>query len=134
MRYMARKAQALLDRWESGEATEEAFALLANEYSTDPGSNTKGGLYEYVYQGDMVETFDAWCFDESRKTGDTGLVKTTYGYHVMFYSDDEALWVSKSREAIRSEKISEFVDAAVEANPLEADYSKMMLGFKALAG
>ena len=129
-----KKAQDLLDRYLAGDKTEEFFADLAELYSEDPGSKQNGGLYEDVKTGQMVPEFDAWCFDESRKTGDTGLVKTTYGYHVMFYSDDEALWVSKSREAIRSEKISEFVDAAVEANPLEADYSKMMLGFKALAG
>ena len=129
-----KKAQDLLDRYLAGDKTEEFFADLAELYSEDPGSKQNGGLYEGVKTGQMVTEFDAWCFDESRKTGDTGLVKTTYGYHVMFYSDDEALWVSKSREAIRSEKISEFVDAAVEANPLEADYSKMVLGFQALAG
>ena len=127
-------AEEILNQWKAGTADEAYFAQLATEKTEDPGSKETGGLYENVKTGQMVPEFDAWCFDESRKTGDTGLVKTTYGYHVMFYSDDEALWVSKSREAIRSEKISEFVDAAVEANPLEADYSKMMLGFKALAG
>ena len=34
--------------WDAGEQTEEAFAALANQYSTDPGSNTNGGLYENV--------------------------------------------------------------------------------------
>lgn len=129
-----KKAQDLLDRYLSEEKTEESFAKLAELYTEDPGSKQTGGLYENVKTGDMVPEFDAWCFDESRKAGDTGLVKTTYGYHVMFYSDDEPLWVFKSREAVRSEKINEFVDDAVEANPLEADYAKMMLGFKALAG
>ena len=127
-----KKAQDLLERWRSGDKTEEFFAELAELYTDDPGSKETGGLYENVKPGDMVEEFDAWCFDDSRKVGDSGLVKTTYGYNVMFYSGDEAQWVYKCREAVRSEKISEFVKAAVDAHPLEADYGKMMLGYSAL--
>ena len=129
-----KKAQDLLDRYLNGDKTEAFFAELAELYTEDPGSKQTGGLYENVKTGDMVEEFDAWCFDDSRKTGDTGLVKTTYGYHVMFYSDDEPLWVYKCREGVRSEKIGEFVNAAVDANALNADYEKMMLGHKELAG
>ncbi len=79
-------AEALLAEWESGEATEDSFAALANERSEDPGSNTNGGLYEGVYPGEMVDTFNDWCFDESRKAGDTGIVETSYGVHVMYFS------------------------------------------------
>ena len=33
----------------------------------------------------MVETFNDWCFDESRKPGDTGIVATEYGYHLIYF-------------------------------------------------
>ena len=33
----------------------------------------------------MVATFNDWCFDSARKTGDTGIVESTYGYHVMYF-------------------------------------------------
>ena len=33
----------------------------------------------------MVESFNDWCFDSSRKPGDTGIVETTYGFHVMYF-------------------------------------------------
>ena len=33
----------------------------------------------------MVAAFNDWCFDSSRKPGDTGIVETTYGYHVMYF-------------------------------------------------
>lgn len=68
--------------------TEDYFAELANQYSEDPGSNTLGGLYENVVSGEMVDTFDAWCFDENRKVGDHGIVETTYGYHIMYFSGE----------------------------------------------
>lgn len=34
----------------------------------------------------MVEDFENWCFDASRQVGDTGIVESTYGYHVMYFS------------------------------------------------
>ena len=77
-------AQEILDQWKAGEATEESFAALANEKSAD-GDGTTGGLYENVYPGQMVEPFEDWCFDSSRKTGDTGIVESSYGYHVMYF-------------------------------------------------
>lgn len=80
------EAELVLSEWEAGDATEESFAALANTHSTDPGSNTTGGLYENVYQGQMVDAFNDWCFDESRQVGDTGIVETSYGYHVMYFS------------------------------------------------
>ena len=33
----------------------------------------------------MVPNFNSWCFDASRKAGDTGIVESTYGYHVMYF-------------------------------------------------
>ena len=78
-------AEEILNEWKSGDATEDSFAALANEKSTDTGSNTNGGLYEDVYPGQMVTAFNDWCFDSARKSGDTGIVETTYGYHVLYY-------------------------------------------------
>ena len=78
-------ADDLLDQWKNGAATEDSFAELANENSSDTGSNTKGGLYTQVYQGEMVSSFNDWCFDPSRQPGDTGVIETTYGYHVMYF-------------------------------------------------
>ena len=80
-------AEALLAQWKSGDATEDSFAALANEESDD-GDGTTGGLYEDVYPGQMVEPFEAWCYDETRSTGDTGIVESTYGYHVMYFCGD----------------------------------------------
>ena len=80
-------AEEILNQWKSGEATEESFAALANEKSAD-GDGTTGGLYEDVYPGQMVTNFNDWCFDEARKSGDTGIVESTYGYHIMYFVGD----------------------------------------------
>ena len=36
----------------------------------------------------MVEAFEDWIYTDGRKTGDTGIVETEYGYHVMYFVGD----------------------------------------------
>ena len=81
-------AEAILNEWKAGAATEESFAALANERSDD-GDGTTGGLYEDIRPGQMVAAFEDWCFD-GHEIGDTGIVETQYGYHVMYYCGDSA--------------------------------------------
>lgn len=83
-------AEEILAQWQAGDATEESFAALANEKSAD-GDGTTGGLYENVFPGQMVQNFNDWCFDSARKSGDTGIVESNYGYHIMYFVGDSAL-------------------------------------------
>ena len=80
------EAEALLAEFKAGTASEDDFAALATENTDDTGSAANGGLYENIAPGSMVPTFDAWCFDASRQIGDTGIVESDYGYHVMYFS------------------------------------------------
>lgn len=85
------KAEKLYNEWKDGDATEESFIALVEKNSTDTGSNEDGGLYENVYPGQMAEKFDEFCYDENRKPGDTGIVESTYGYHIMYFVGDSEL-------------------------------------------
>jgi len=97
------KAEDALSQWKAGEATEESFAALANELSEDPGSNTNGGLYREVYHRQMVDAFNDWIFDEARQVGDTGIVETDYGFHVMYFSGENIpYWQVQVRNALRN--------------------------------
>lgn len=122
------EAQAILDAWLAGEKTEDSFALLANEKSEDPGSNTNGGLYEDVYVGQMVEPFETWCFDESRAYGDYGLVQTSYGYHVMYFVGSEPIWISYAESGWTSEQVNQYLESLAEAYPMEVIYENITLG------
>ena len=78
------EAEEILASFLAGEQTENAFAALANEKSDD-GDGTTGGLYEKVYPGQMVTNFNDWCFDSARTVGETAVIETEYGYHVMYF-------------------------------------------------
>ena len=120
-------AEELLAQWQSGEATEESFATLANEKSAD-GDGTTGGLFENVYPGQMVANFNDWCFDEARQAGDTGIVETEYGYHVMYYVSDSAVTYRdyQIENTLRSNATTEWYSALVEAMPMTEGDTKYL--------
>ena len=123
------EAQEVLNTWAEGDRSEESFAALAATYSEDPGSQNNGGLYEGVQQGQMVPEFDSWCFDASRKTGDYGMVKTTYGYHLMYFVDQSLIWKDYVHQNLMAEKANQLMETVVADFPLEVDYSAISLGY-----
>lgn len=122
------EAKALYETWRTTDGTEKGFMKLAEEHSTDPGSATNGGLYTDVAEGDMTTAFNDWCFDANRKEGDHGLVKTEYGYHLMYFVGSEEIWVSSIRETLMTEKASVIVEDGLKKWPMVVDYDKVALG------
>lgn len=122
------KAEDILAEWKSGEATEETFAQLATAYTEDTGSAASGGLYEGIAPGDAyVENFLNWTIDMNRQPGDTDIVKTEYGYHVMYYVAGEAYWESVVETELMSKRITEMTDAAEAKWPIKVRYNKITL-------
>ena len=120
------RANELLNEWKSGEANETTFAEMANTHSSD-GDGVSGGLYTQVTKGQMVEAFENWCFDESRQYGDVDIVKTEFGYHIMFFVNRIPQWQYYVESDLIGEKVSEAVVAATEKYPLEVDYASIAL-------
>ncbi len=114
------RAEEILGEWKNGEATEESFADLAEKYSEDEGSNTNGGLYENIYKGQMVESFDEFCFAK-HKHGDTAIVTAnTAGYagaHIIYYVGEGELY---SNFIARTDKLAD--DTSAWYDSVIADY------------
>ena len=126
-------AEEILNTWKNGEATEESFAELAKKKSEDTGSLSNGGLYEKVYPGQMVTSFNDWCFDAKRKTGDTGLIATEYGYHVMYFvkTGDTTFRDYMIEIDMRNEDMTEWHDELTKKVSVEKiDMSRMDWGYK----
>ena len=117
------EAQKLLDEWLAGEHTEESFGEMANKYSDDQdGKVTNGGIYEDVVKGKMVKPFEDWIFDESRQVGDYGLVKTQYGYHIMYFVGGEDIWYAEAKAALIGEMAQNMVTEILTENAVEVTY------------
>lgn len=122
------KAQAIYDEWLAGDKSEDSFGKLANEKSQDQdGKVTNGGLYENVKKGQMVKPFENWCFDEARKPGDHGLVRTEYGYHVMYFVESEPIWYRYCLSGVQNQEVGDLIGAYVDQLTIDIDFGKIVL-------
>lgn len=123
------KAEKLLQQWKDGEATEESFIALVEKNTGDSGSAKTGGLYEDIHRNsNYMEGFRDWAVDSTRKAGDTGVVETDYGYHIMYYVGDDELSYRDFmiKNAMTSEDITEWYEGVLkEVTVVEGDESKI---------
>ena len=121
------EVQKIYGEWQAGDKSEQSFADFAVKYSQD-GNAAQGGIYEGVQEGYMVETFNDWCFDETRQPGDHGVVKTQYGYHIMYFVDSDDIWYATAEADLISQTVNAKLPAAKEKYPMTVDYSAIKLG------
>jgi peptidyl-prolyl cis-trans isomerase D len=78
------KADGLLKQIQGG----ANFADLAKKNSDDPGSKDTGGELGFSQRGRMVPEFDNAIF--TQKIGDTKIVKSQFGYHIVQVEERQA--------------------------------------------
>lgn len=106
------EAKALYDAWLAGDKTEESFEKMVTENTEDEGSAATGGLYEGIRISDSyVEAFEEWSFDAARKAGDSGIIETEYGYHIMYFvsdNTDDQDWKNSIKSTKGTEAFTEY--------------------------
>ncbi len=121
------EAQKVLDEYNKGDKTAEAFGELAKEHTAD-GNGDEGGLYENVLKGSMVEEFENWIYDDARKAGDVDLVKTKYGWHIMYYvGEGNTAWKVTAEEGLKNDDYEDHLEDLEEKYGLEYDYEAMFI-------
>lgn len=73
------KIMGIRDRIVKGQSSFSAMAAL---YSQDPGSASKGGLYEGIQRGQFVPEWDAWAF-KMKPDEVSEVFETVYGYFII---------------------------------------------------
>ena len=87
------EAEQILQTWKDGAATKDSFIQLAAEKSAD--KEAADGLYENISRYDDYtnsEVFNYtvrdWAIDPARTVGETALVSSDLGYHVVYYAGE----------------------------------------------
>lgn len=111
------KAEELLEQWKSGDATEDSFAELVKANTADTASASTGGLYENINPGsNYVTSFKDWAL-EDHQPGDTGIVETEYGYHIMYFvgGSEQTYRDYMIENQLHSDDMQSWYDGLVEA-------------------
>ena len=69
----------------------------------------------------------------ARQPGDSGIVKTQFGYHIMYFCGSQLLWESQAKSDLISQMSGDFLNDAVAAADAKIDYSAIKLGFVDMA-
>ena len=70
-----------------------------------------------VYPNQMVASFEDWCYDENRATGDTGIIESDYGYHVMYFVDNSNMTYRdfQIQQDLMNEDVTNWYNSLLEA-------------------
>ena len=123
------EAEKLLKQWKDGEATEDSFIALVKEHTDDTASKETGGLYEDIHRdSNYVDSFRNWSVDSARQPGDTGVILSDYGYHVMFYVGDDELTYRDYMisEDLRAADIEAWHEGILENVTVKAENTKRL--------
>ncbi len=126
-----KEAETLLKQWKEAGETEEKFIEFVKNHSQDPGSAETGGLYEDITsESNYVPEFLEWSLAPHKK-GDTGLVKTDYGYHIMYFvgADETQKWESDVRTAIGTDAYNDYFDGLFEKIEKESELKEGVIDF-----
>lgn len=106
------EAKALYDAWLAGDKKEASFEKMVTDNTDDEASAATGGLYEGIRISDnYVEAFEEWSFDDARKAGDSGIIETEYGYHIMYFvkdNTDDLDWKNAIKTTMGSEAFEKY--------------------------
>lgn len=95
------KAGQILEEFRQMETQDSAaFASLVKKYTEDLGSKETGGLIDNICRNrKYVQNFEDWAL-AGHNPGDTGIVETEYGIHIMYYKEDGAITYRESLIAV----------------------------------
>ncbi len=117
-----KKMEGILARAKKG----EDFAKLAKEYSEDPGSKDKGGLYKDFGRGRMVKPFEDAAFNTP--VGQiSDIIQTRYGYHILKV-------INRKKETRPLKEVRGQIKAQLKQKKQSEAYSKLIKKLKDEAG
>lgn len=122
------EAENLLKDWRKNtKGTEATFAEFAHRDTKDPGTAVNGGRYQGIRKGQMTKVLDDWCFDSARQAGDTAILRSEYGVHVLYFSGSKPVDREAAEEEYFRQQQNALIAEAKEAFPMEVTYSAISL-------
>lgn len=120
--------QAALDEWQAGDATEESFAALVDQYSSSSYSQPDGGLYEGMLSSSMPQEMADWTSDSSCRPGDTTVISsedTGIDFVIYYVGEGDPSWKLSISSILLSETMTEYMDQIIEGLEVEDPHNNL---------
>lgn len=82
-------AKEIIKELDESKDIKKTFAELAKKHSEDDSNKDEGGDLGFFAEGEMIEEFEKAAFDMKKGTYSKEPVKTSYGYHIIYKTDEK---------------------------------------------
>ena len=120
-------AKNLQQKWKANRPSEVSFSVLAHDNSQDPGSSLDGGLYVDIHKGQLTEPLDQWCFDPAREAGDCEVVRSDFGWHILYFCGKQDAAYRETEAELRKEQLGKLIESAKQKYPMKVSFDKITL-------
>lgn len=110
------EAEALYKEWQDKGGSKDDLIAMIKEHSDD-SSKEEGGLFEDINpDSSYVPEFLAWSVNPERKEGDSDVISTQYGYHIMYFEgySDETYRETLVKSAMTSEDMEKWYNGLLD--------------------
>lgn len=122
------EAESMLATWAKDRRCSGAtFSELAVKHSRDEGSAANGGNYRNLKQGQLLPLLDQWCFDPARQSGDTVILQSDYGCHLLYFTGAVKDSFARAKEEMTLQALGSCIAVAREPYPLTVRYGDIAL-------
>ena len=122
------KATELYDQWQKDGGSEEKLIELTDKCLED-NTAADGGLLENITPDtNYVENFLKWSTDPERQKGDSEVIETEYGYHIMYFVDysDETYRDYMINNTLINEAMNKWYEETLETiTTTDKDFGKL---------
>ena len=120
-----KKADEVYAEWKAGEKTEESFEALSVKYSKDESVVENKGLIKGISDdSNYVPSFKNWCLYDMREVGETAIVESIYGYHIMYLAatEGEPYYIGMAKYTLLVEKMNAYIASITELNQVKSNW------------
>lgn len=122
------EAEALLAAWtKDRRCSGPTFSELAVVHSQDTGTAANGGIYRGLQQGQLLPVLDNWCFDPARQSGDTTIVRSEYGCHILYFTGATDISFAQAKADLTAQALKDRISAARDHYPATFRYDAISL-------
>ncbi len=103
------------------------FADFAHLYSQDTDTAPDGGKLSRIQRGELIQPLDEWAFDPARENGEVGIVRSDYGWHLLFYTGSVEIWYAEAEKDLIASRLMQALAEVKENYPIQIDYTAIEL-------
>lgn len=122
------KGQALLDEWKNGDATEESFSKMADQYNDPSIVSVQGGLLEGLSKSGLPEEMAEWAYDSKRTKGDTAVIapeEEVYAYVTYYLGTNSPTWKQNVKNTLLTETMAQYMTEIVQGYTVQDPWGRL---------